>query len=226
MSLLAYDQLQELEPSYETRVLQEYPYIALGGTGLYDLKLGTISNIEFGEEKIHVQKPDSTYTDSEFAVAVLATLGLEAKEIAAVTYNGAATVRTQTNSVLAKTHDEITWPKFTSAGLARYFFTEGIYAFDHDSPAHPLDMRPAEARAIEQVSFGKTDPIAGEDMGLGRQTISTQLKAAAVRNHFNGRNQLVLASILSGQTSVYLDRTDLRSRRLSLVSSAEDIAAR
>jgi len=184
----------------ERRLLEHEPIIALGGAALYGSNLGEIQEIEFGKGKIVVDDANSPFTNAEFPMVVLATLGFTAKDTAYLTNKAESTVATQLKAAMQGIREDSSAQIRTKTGLARYCFMNQIYY--RDEPGARLYLSPSEARVVKHLSYGENSKSIGTSLGLSSSTVDAHVKNVSKRSGLHGREQVVLAAFLSGEISI------------------------
>jgi DNA-binding CsgD family transcriptional regulator len=187
----------ELQTQPERRVLADEPLIALGGLGLYGHNLGTITDIEFGQAAIAVDRKQTPFSPPVFSAVVLASLGFSAKETADLLQKSYNTISQQLKDARQVTHDSGSAYGHMKSGFARYLFVNRAYAIE--KPGKPLGLSPAEARVIQEMSYGESSDRSSPRLFISSSTLGTHLKRVSRRNNFNNRQRVIFAAFASGE---------------------------
>lgn len=192
--------VHESTPAAEHRVLEYNPYIALGGSALYEQNLGRITDIEFDDGSVTVDAAASPFSHAEFPVVLLTSLGFTSQDIAYITRKQVGTIRSQIKHSLEIINETRLTPTSKKVGFARYCLESHVYALDQ--PRRNLRVSTAEYRLLEPLSYGESSNTIADKLGVKPSTVDTHIKNIAKRNGLYKRERIVLAAFMSRQVSL------------------------
>jgi DNA-binding CsgD family transcriptional regulator len=154
-----------------------------------------IAGFEVGTGLIAYDPDMAKTTDRRLGCMVLASFGLSNSRIASNLFLTANTVKT--HLVGGSSNEGI--PNHR-AQFSRHFFDSGIFRLLKPGE---IDLRPAERKVVKQVYEDKTNEQIGKTLYLAAETVKVHVQNIGKRTGWQGREQIMLAAIVSREVGNY-----------------------
>lgn len=176
----------------ESLVIQDVPPLIVHGERLGHLPVGHIDTIRMGIGKIAVDTQASPFDERMTHVALFAALGLTNQEIMPHLKPATeATIKTDITFILSSLGTE------TRCGIARHLFEEGVFV--RAAAAKHVAIQPADDNILDLISYGKTNSEVSDLLERPESNIKKRLVHITEKSLWRGREQIVLAALLSGE---------------------------
>lgn len=176
--------------------IQEKPRIGIPVEDAHEVRTVKITEIAVGTGRIAVDMDRSGMPQSRTRVALLASLSLSGEQIEGLLGkdDGGA------DNALAYVYNK--YGMHSRTGIARCFFDLGVYTVT--KACAPLNLTPREHSMVTYLSYGQTNREIASQFDKHYKTITNWLNAITKETGWQGREQIALASMVSGEVGPFV----------------------